>query len=383
MKFAFVSAMTHYPWAGSEELWGAAALRLKAQAHDVFAIVGRWSQPAIEVQRLSAAGVTVRMRNSPPAATLLTRLKRRFVRQSLPTFSADLAWMKEQKPDLVIVSNGNYFDGSDVMDFCMRESIPFGSICQANAEWLWPNDETASRIVQAYSAAKASFFVARRNLTLAEHQIGSRLSRAEIVRNPYKVCWDANPAWPDESGCTRLACVARYEPPAKGQDLLLEVLAMPKWQNRSIRLELYGAGPMEFSLRRLVDMHGLTNRVSFPGFTHDVEGIWARCHALILPSRYEGLPLAIVEAMLCGRPCIVTDVGGNAELLEDGQTGFVADAPTVSSLDTALERAWHARSTWKAMGRVAQQTAHQLIPKDPGAVFAERLIALAQGAHAS
>ena len=56
--------------------------------------------------------------------------------------------------------------------------------------------------------------------------------------------------------------------------------------------------------------------------------IWAEHHALVLPSRFEGMPLVVVEAMLCGRPCIVTDVGGNAELIRDGINGFLAKAPT-------------------------------------------------------
>ena len=67
-------------------------------------------------------------------------------------------------------------------------------------------------------------------------------------------------------------------------------------------------------------------KVTYGGFTEDVESIWASHHALVLPSRSEGLPLVVVEAMLCGRPAIVTDVAGNAELIQDGVSGFVAAA---------------------------------------------------------
>ena len=74
-------------------------------------------------------------------------------------------------------------------------------------------------------------------------------------------------------------------------------------------------------------------------------------------SRAEGTPLALVEAMLCGRPAIVSDVGGNQEWVTEGQTGFVAEAPVIGPTRAALERAWSARQDWKAMGLQAHKFA--------------------------
>jgi glycosyltransferase involved in cell wall biosynthesis len=74
-------------------------------------------------------------------------------------------------------------------------------------------------------------------------------------------------------------------------------------------------------------------------------------------SRAEGSPLALVEAMLCGRPAIVSDVGGNQEWVTESQTGFVAEAPVVGLARTALERAWSARQSWHAMGLLAHNFA--------------------------
>ena len=95
---------------------------------------------------------------------------------------------------------------------------------------------------------------------------------------------------------------------------------------------------------------------------------------LVLPSRYEGLPLALVEAMWCGRPAVVTDVGGNAEVCSDGETGFLSVAPTVELLDEALERAWAQRDNWQAMGRVARARAEKLIPRAPVEEFCRQLM---------
>src|SRR5207245_589821 len=75
------------------------------------------------------------------------------------------------------------------------------------------------------------------------------------------------------------------------------------------------------------------------------------------PSYAEGTPLALVEAMLCARPAVVTDVGGNAEWVEEGATGFLAAAPTARSIGDALERAWGARERWPALGHAARTAA--------------------------
>lgn len=120
-------------------------------------------------------------------------------------------------------------------------------------------------------------------------------------------------------------------------------------------------------------------RISFCGHVFDIPSVWQQNHMLALPSRYEGLPLALVEAMWCGRPAVVTHVGGNAELCLDGQTGFVAEAATAGSFDAALERAWEQREAWCQLGRNARLRAEQLIPRDPISLFCEELISCIPG----
>ena len=71
---------------------------------------------------------------------------------------------------------------------------------------------------------------------------------------------------------------------------------------------------------------------------------------------------------------MVNDVGGNAELCRDGETGFVAAAPVVALLDETLERAWNRRHEWQDMGKVARKHAEQIIPRDPVGDFCRQLI---------
>jgi glycosyltransferase involved in cell wall biosynthesis len=203
-------------------------------------------------------------------------------------------------------------------------------------------------------------------------QLGDPMQNGEIVWNPYKVSAESIPAWPVENGRWRLACVARLDPAAKGQELLLQVLARPEWRARPIELNFFGEGPYEFALRRLAGMLQLKN-VHFHGQVSDINAIWEQNHLLVLPSRYEGLPLVLVEAMWCGRPAVVTDVAGNTEVCVDNETGFVAPAPTVALLAETLERAWERREDWPRMGQAARAWAESQVPRDPIAVFADRL----------
>jgi glycosyltransferase involved in cell wall biosynthesis len=122
----------------------------------------------------------------------------------------------------------------------------------------------------------------------------------------------------------------------------------------------------------MIAMLGLPN-VHLCGHVPDVAGIWSRNHLLVLPSRYEGLPLALIEAMWCGRPAVVTDVGGNAELLADNRTGFIARAATTESFEEALERAWQRCEEWREMGLAARAEVEAQIPADPIGLFCEKL----------
>jgi glycosyltransferase involved in cell wall biosynthesis len=85
----------------------------------------------------------------------------------------------------------------------------------------------------------------------------------------------------------------------------------------------------------------------------------------------------MVEAMVCGRPAVITDVGGSREWVTDGQSGFLAAKPDVESVAAALDRAWQRRADWPAMGREARQTAIRQIDPNPGRTVLRRLMELA------
>jgi glycosyltransferase involved in cell wall biosynthesis len=128
-------------------------------------------------------------------------------------------------------------------------------------------------------------------------------------------------------------------------------------------------------LERLASHLGLANRIAFAGYAR-VEDIWASNHVLMVPSRFEGVPLVTVEAMLCRRPVVATDVALHSEIIEDGVTGFLAEAATVTSMCQALERFWMRRGDAQMIGEAGSKKIRQLVPADPVRLFSDKLTSI-------
>jgi glycosyltransferase involved in cell wall biosynthesis len=364
MKFGFVSTMDGAPWGGSEALWTQAAVRLRQRGHAVCANVVRWPRMADGLRAVVNAGGEVQTREHPGS------LKSKIFRKLRGDRSFE--WLDRAKPDLLIINQGSNFDGVAWMHACKARGIAYIPIAHMASNACWPDSDTAERAADGYANAKHCWFVSHGNHLLTERQIARRLPRASVIRNPFGVDYHTPADWPADDGTVRLACVGRLCADAKGQDLILEVLSRPVWQERPIEVSFFGNGPSHQHLIRLAAMLGV-KQVTFAGHVNDVRKIWSTHHALISASRFEGLPISIVEAMLCHRPAIVTDIPGNAELIEDGRTGFIAAAPTADRLDEAMERAWCAKDQLREMGLSAGRAIRGVVPADPIHAFVDLL----------
>lgn len=363
------------PWGGSEALWSETASRLKQQGHHVAASVLRWPSRPAPLVELARQGIPIAFRAR--GRNFLGRALRKYFPPlaSGPIDASQQRWLERSAFDLLVVSQGGPWDGVPWMLACRQAKVPYCAIVHANSEAWWPLDSRLADIEAGMTGARRVFFVSHANHRLMEAQIGRRLDQAAVVANPCAVNRDSAAPWPPPDGEIRLACVGRLAPQAKGQDVLLQVLAQPKWRQRPIRLNVYGTGPSERAVKALATFLAVP-RVTFHGHVSDIREIWSANHALVLPSRHEGLPLTIVEAMVCGRPVITTDVAGNTELVDDEVNGFVAAAPTVSLLDEAMERAWRRRAEWPDLGARARADALRRLPDDPVGDFARTLVDL-------
>jgi glycosyltransferase involved in cell wall biosynthesis len=376
VRIAFVSSMYGSTWGGSEELWGGAALHLRAAGHHVFAGLIDWPGPAPKRDALREAGCHVSLRIDVPSLKdrILNRIRSnaRTVLKQDPVPRELLAF----KPDLVVISQMFTDDGMDWMEFCLKQRLPYVTIVQAATEYQWPHDAVVERLRAGYLGAKKSYFVSAHNLRLCETQIASAIPHAEVVWNPFTHGLEQALPWPEPvNGIYKLACVGRIQPEAKGQDVLIDVLALPKWKDRPVSLTFFGNGCNRRWAEDYCRLRGVN--ATFGGFA-PIKEIWREHHLLVHPTRKEGMPIVILEAALCGRPVVATATAGIPEFVEDGVNGFLCAFAEGSLFDEALERAWSKRQWWPEIGTAAQARAIQTINGRPEEIFAQKLITLAQ-----
>jgi L-malate glycosyltransferase len=370
-KIAFITTMSGYPWGGSEYLWSITAEHALSEGFDTFVSLYDWSLTHPQIMKLQSKGAHLlpRVRFPKPPSVLrriINKSSKYLANSSKP--NAPYQPIFDLKPDAICISQGSSYDIAYIPDLekLLRETtIPFSIVCQFNSDNHSPNYKIRSTVKEIFRKAIAIFFVSEQNLKLAERQLAEALPNALVVQNPVNIRDLSALSYPNSSKVC-FAVVARLDTTFKGQDVLFETLSSPHWKNRDWQCNLYGTGPDKDYLKTLARHYGINDRVKMVGHVADVRSIWAENHLLVLPSRGEGTPLSLVEAMLCGRPAVVTDVGGNADWIEEAKTGFIAGAPTVKLLNDALDKAWLARSDWGKMGFQAHEYAVRRFDKTPG-----------------
>jgi sugar transferase (PEP-CTERM/EpsH1 system associated) len=143
------------------------------------------------------------------------------------------------------------------------------------------------------------------------------------------------------SGSFVVGTVGRLQP-VKDQAALLAAAARllelrPELDSR-LRVVLVGAGPMESELRARARALGLGARTWFAGAVTDVPALLSSFDVFVLTSLMEGISNTLLEAMACGLPVVATAVGGNVELVRDGDTGLLVSPGDVEALAQKLAR---------------------------------------------
>jgi glycosyltransferase involved in cell wall biosynthesis len=101
---------------------------------------------------------------------------------------------------------------------------------------------------------------------------------------------------------------------------------------------IVGDGPQRAELEALAERLGVSERLVITGWQDDARSYLSTFDVYCLPSRFEGFPLAVVEAMLAGLPIVACDVGSVAEAIHDGATGLLVPPDDENALDAALRR---------------------------------------------
>ena len=375
MKLGFYSTATGLSWGGSEVLWGYAALLLQEKNYHL-GVNYEWHPKCPEVlDKIQQKGGIIFWRRKKTHRGLKRSIRKR-LDKLLKRYKR--TWLDEFKPDFVLITVAFHLDDLSIASECKKRDIPYAINLQAASWNYWMPDRKLEHFRSAYTDAKKCFFLSEENKEIVEANLALQLGSTQIVDNPFNISIQEPLAWPDEDEIFKLACVGRLSFPSKGQDLIIRVMRENKWRQRPIHIAFWGAEEdCHRQLEELIQLYDLEHCMSIAGFSTNLVELWSDHHALLLPSRHEGLPMVTVEAMLAGRPCIVTDCGRNGELVDDNETGFLISAAVASCLDEALERAWSKRNKWEQMGKLASERIRQRYSSTPVEDFAVALEELA------
>ena len=188
----------------------------------------------------------------------------------------------------------------------------------------------AERLVHDYGVARERVRVVPNGADPPDEGVEARLARR----------------WREQFGASAMrplwVVAARLEE-QKGHGVLLEALAEVWRRGLDFALAIAGEGSLGPALEARAQALGVGGRVHFLGQLEDLGGLLAAADAVVLPSLWEGLPLALLEAMVRARPVIASAVGGVPEVVEDGVTGCLVPPGDAHALADALEQA-HRRS---------------------------------------
>lgn len=152
------------------------------------------------------------------------------------------------------------------------------------------------------------------------------------------------------NGITRVGCLGTIEE-RKGYRYLIEAAAKLKAERFKMHYSIAGDGPLRKALEIEVGRAGLHDEVSFVGFLDDPRNFIAGVDLVAMPSLFEGLGVAALEAMAASKPVVASRVGGLAESVVDGVTGLLVPPGNAAALAAAIAKLVRSSALAKSMGR--------------------------------
>lgn len=382
-RFLFISTVEGLPWGGSEALWTEVAHRLLENGHHVAYSCKYFADEPEKLLSLKNAGAISHYRGDPNLSKPLkrlfraaSRLKRQWENKQLRLRHELISATLEERPDLVILNCYNAYSVwrlSNVFAALRAAHVPYAIISQLEDDNYAIREQPVEALRSLYGGACEVSCGSKQGLDLLQRQFVVGFQNGFVFDNPVN-CRRVSQSWPKLPTKTRrFACVGRIDPVSKGQDLLLQAFSSDVWQSRDWHLTFYGQGVLEAHLVRLVKQYNLQERVTIAGFHHDIDKLWAEEEVCLQPSSKEGTPMTFVEAMFCGRPCLVSDVARMPELVQDGINGWVCSRG-VYSLSEGINRLWADRDRWEQMGANAHLRVSQVWDSNYPQTMAKRYV---------
>lgn len=199
---------------------------------------------------------------------------------------------------------------------------------------------------------------------LAEIPLGLELSR--FRRELWEGAGKAFREELDARGRPVISIVGRLVP-IKNHELFLEMAGRLTREGKDCVFVIVGGGPLEVSLRERAATLEIADRVRFLGWRSEVEAVYAGSDVVVLTSLNEGTPVCLIEALAMGCPVVATEVGGVADVLEEGRLGRMVPSGDVRALARAVHELLDDPGLRKELG----ERGERLVPERYGV---ERLL---------
>jgi glycosyltransferase involved in cell wall biosynthesis len=179
-------------------------------------------------------------------------------------------------------------------------------------------------------------------------------NRFEVIYPPFNMeKYDAAIRKPKSStGSTgkRIGFVGRLSE-EKSVKTLISAIAIVARSYPDVKLSIVGTGPNEAELKAQCDELNLNSNITFEGYKSNSFESLREMDVFVLPSRTEGCPIVVLEAMAMGLPVIATNVGGNPELVIDGKTGYLVPVDSSECVAANIEKLITNRSLSRELGQ--------------------------------
>lgn len=257
--------------------------------------------------------------------------------------------VKKQNPD-VVLSFGDAFNplvllaltGTNFPIYISDRTspdFPFSAIIRFGKKWLYP--KSAGFIAQTKRAAdyKKKHFGKQLNITIIPNAL-KKMVRSDVP----------------EKNQILFAGRLSFE---KGPDRVLKAFSKIK-DKKDWKLLFAGTGPMHSELEKMVKEFELNDRVFFLGKVNNIDQLMSESAIFVLPSRLEGFPNALCEAMAIGLPCICFDSIATEDFIEHQKNGFVVKEDDIESLSQTIEILMENAALRKEIGNNAKAIAQKL-----------------------
>lgn len=296
-------------WANQERQVG--LLTLARLEHDHYQLDGRVSRFSLDIIWPS--------RN--PCEGLISNLKRmRMIRRSVVEFA----------PDIVI----SFIDRTNILVIASLLGTKLPVIVSERVDPRQYPIDPVRRLARRCLYPFARALVVQTDSVAAWGRTITRSSKIEVIANPV----DVLPEPSVYANRPQVAVAVGRLAHQKGFDLLIRAFAVSRMRVAGWKLNILGEGPERPVLQQLIDEHGLAGQISLAGIVSEPWKWLDQARVFVLPSRFEGFPNALLEAMSMGCASIAADCpSGPGEIISNGENGLLVQPEDVDALVLALD----------------------------------------------